>query len=182
MIEKEGAVRIDLLGGTLDLNPINLIIDNVVTLNLATSIKAKVVLEKTDKKGVEIISKDYGSDYFFAEEEFTKTNLFGPHFGALTFVAQILDWFGIHSGIKLTLSSGSPAGAGLGGSSAMGVTLYQALSEYQDIQIDPLQIISEVNGIESRILDSGPAGYQDYYPALFGGILGLKTRTWASAC
>ena len=38
----EGSVRVDLLGGTLDLNPINLILPNVVTLNLATSLKAKV--------------------------------------------------------------------------------------------------------------------------------------------
>ena len=44
----EGSVRVDLLGGTLDLVPINLILPNVVTLNLATSLKAKVTISPID--------------------------------------------------------------------------------------------------------------------------------------
>ena len=33
-----GSVRVDLVGGTLDLEPINLILPNVVTMNVATSL------------------------------------------------------------------------------------------------------------------------------------------------
>ena len=51
----EGSVRVDLLGGTLDLVPINLILPDVVTLNLATSLKAKAVITSTDFDGVEIV-------------------------------------------------------------------------------------------------------------------------------
>lgn len=173
MITTEGSVRVDLLGGTLDLNPINLILENVVTLNVATSLKAKVTIEESTKDGVEIISKDYDSNYFFSIKDFTPEKLRGEHFGPMAFVCQILDHLELRSHVKVTLQSGSPAGAGLGGSSAMGVTLYKAISNYKKESFDPLIAIHEVNSIEARILDSGPAGYQDYYPAMFGGVLAL---------
>jgi D-glycero-alpha-D-manno-heptose-7-phosphate kinase len=176
MINKSGSVRVDLLGGTLDLNPINLILPNVVTLNLATSLKAKVLIEKDERDGVEIVSKDYNSTNFFKREDFERSKLQGGFFKELTFVCQILDLFGLHSNIKMTLESGSPPGAGLGGSSAMGVTIYSALCEFTGQPLDKLEAITKVNSIESIILDSGPAGYQDYYPALFGGVLALTPR------
>ncbi|MCF8060441.1 MAG: hypothetical protein K9K67_14155 [Bacteriovoracaceae bacterium] len=172
-VTSTGSVRVDLLGGTLDLNPINLILDNVVTLNVATSLKAEVTIEETQKEGVEIESKDYQSTHFFSKKDFTPEKLSGDYFGPMAFVCQILDHLELRSKVKVFLKSGSPAGAGLGGSSAMGVTLYRAIKNYKLESFDPLQAIREVNSIEARILDSGPAGYQDYYPAMFGGILAL---------
>ena len=55
----------------------------------------------------------------------------------------------------------------------MGVSFFAALCEFFDKELDRAEAIKVVNGIEARILDSGPAGYQDYYPALHGGILAL---------
>jgi D-glycero-alpha-D-manno-heptose-7-phosphate kinase len=172
-ITKLGSVRVDLLGGTLDLNPINLILENVVTLNVATSLKAKVELERTEKEGIEVVSLDYKSSYYFPKKEFTLEKLRGDYFGPMAFVCQILDEFDLHSHLKVTLQSGSPAGAGLGGSSAMGVTLYGAICDYKEKRVDISEAIQVVNSIEARILDSGPAGYQDYYPAMYGGVLAL---------
>lgn len=168
-----GSVRVDLLGGTLDLNPINLILPDVVTLNLATSLKAKVKVTKIDFDGVEIISHDYGTTHKFKSNDFTDHNLRTNFFGNLTFIAHILHLFGIHREVSLELESGSPPGAGLGGSSAMGVTCYSALSRYLKIDFDRVDAIHKVNALEARILDCGPAGYQDYYPAMFGGVLAL---------
>lgn len=168
-----GSVRVDLLGGTLDLNPINLILPNVVTLNLATSLKAKVTVTAIDFDGVEIISRDYGTTSKFHSADFTDEKLRNNFFGNLTFIAHILNLFGIHKGVSLDLESGSPPGAGLGGSSAMGVTCYSALSQFLKIEFDRIDAIHKVNALEARILDCGPAGYQDYYPAMFGGVLGL---------
>lgn len=173
-VESEGSVRVDLLGGTLDLNPINIILENVVTLNVATSLKAKVIIESSEKEGVQIESLDYGNKFFFSKKDFTPEKLQGDHFGPMQFVCQILDHLELKNKVTLTLESGSPAGAGLGGSSAMGVTLYSAVKKYKGEELDRLQAIKEVNSIEARILDSGPAGYQDYYPALFGGVLALS--------
>lgn len=169
----EGSVRVDLLGGTLDLNPINVILPNVVTLNLATSLKAKVTVSAIDFDGVEIISKDYHSTDKFHSKDFTEENLRNGFFKNLTFIAQILNLFDLHRGVRLELESGSPPGAGLGGSSAMGVTCYSALAQFTGEKFDRIEAIQKVNSLEARILDCGPAGYQDYYPALFGGVLGL---------
>jgi len=169
----EGSVRVDLLGGTLDLNPINLILPNVVTLNLATSLKAKVNISHLDFDGVEIVSRDYNSTDRFKSSDFSDANFQKGFFGNLTFIAHLLNLFGIHKGVRLELESGSPPGAGLGGSSAMGVTCYSALSRFLGIEFDRVEAIQKVNSIEARILDCGPAGYQDYYPAMFGGVLGL---------
>ena len=169
----EGSVRVDLLGGTLDLNPINLILPNVVTLNLATSLKAKVKVTELDFDGVEIVSRDYNSTDRFRSVDFSDSNFQKGFFGNLTFIAHLLNLFGINKGVRLELESGSPPGAGLGGSSAMGVTCYSALSHFLGLEFDRSDAILKVNSIEARILDCGPAGYQDYYPAMFGGVLGL---------
>ncbi len=168
-----GSVRVDLLGGTLDLNPINLILPNVVTLNLATSLKAKITLSTIDYDGLEIVSKDYGATERFHSSEFIAHNFLNGHFGKLSFVAQIFDLFNLHKGLRVELESGSPPGAGLGGSSAMGVTIFHALCDWTKKPLNKIEAILKVNGLEGRILDSGPAGYQDYYPALFGGVLAL---------
>ena len=103
----------------------------------------------------------------------TDENFRKGYFRNLTFIAYLLDLFGIHSGVRLELESGSPPGAGLGGSSAMGVTCYSALSQFLKLDFNRIDAISKVNSLEARILDCGPAGYQDYYPAMFGGVLGL---------
>ena len=100
----------------------------------------------------------------------------------MNFVLQILLLFNIKGGLKITLSSGAPAGSGLGGSSAMGVTLFSALCELQDLSFDRAQIIKRVKDVESRILNQGVAGYQDYYPALTGGVLALKAAPGEILC
>lgn len=168
-----GSVRVDLLGGTLDLNPINLILPNVVTLNLATSLKAKVNITEIDFDGVEIVSHDYNSTVHFASSDFKEENFQNGFFGNLSFIIQIMHLFKLNRNVRMELSSGSPPGAGLGGSSAMGVTCYSAIAGYLGMKFDRIEAIQKVNSIEARILDCGPAGYQDYYPALFGGVLAL---------
>lgn len=171
----EGSVRVDLVGGTLDLEPIHLILKNVVTINLATSLKARVKISDISFNGVRIHSLDYDKVYEFAANEFSADHLHGDHFKEMTFICQILDMFGIHSGVEVELSSGSPPSAGLGGSSSMGMTLYKALSEYQGKKIDDIgKAITKVKAIEGRILGQGIPGYQDYYPAMIGGVLCLK--------
>lgn len=172
-VQVEGSVRVDLLGGTLDLNPINVILPNVVTLNLATSLKAKVKIEETNFDGVEIESLDYKSSTKYHSQDITNENLNKGFFEHLTFIVHILNLFNLTKNVKLTLESGSPPGAGLGGSSAMGVTCYSAVAKYLGQSFDNVEAIQKVNSLEAKILDFGPAGYQDYYPALFGGVLGL---------
>lgn len=174
-VTNQGSVRVDLVGGTLDIEPINLIIKNVVTLNVATGLKASVTLTKTDHDGVEIISRDYNKTYRFGASELTEDRVvYSQDFGEMSFVLQILRLFNINSHLKVELASGAPAGSGLGGSSAMGVTLYRALCNLTGHNYDRHTAVMRVKAVESRILNQGVAGYQDYFPALTGGVLAVR--------
>jgi D-glycero-alpha-D-manno-heptose-7-phosphate kinase len=174
-VTSTGSVRVDLVGGTLDIEPINLIIKNVVTLNVATGLKATVKLSKTDFDGVEIHSADYHKNYKYNSSELTEDKVvYSREYAEMTFVLQILRLFNINSHIKLELSSGAPAGSGLGGSSAMGVTLYRSLCNFTGSNYDRHTAVMRVKAVESRILNQGMAGYQDYFPALTGGVLAVR--------
>ncbi|HXH74400.1 MAG TPA: hypothetical protein VNJ08_05520 [Bacteriovoracaceae bacterium] len=171
----QGSVRVDLVGGTLDIEPINLIIKNVITLNVATGLKAKVTIDKTDFDGIEILSKDYNKTYSYPSAQLTEDRvLYSGEFQEMTFVLQVLRLFNLNRGLRLELSSGAPAGSGLGGSSAMGVTLYKGLCTFTGEKYDRDTAVMRVKSVESRILNQGMAGYQDYFPALTGGVLAVK--------
>ena len=175
-IIEEGSVRVDLLGGTLDIHPINLILKDVVTLNVATSLMARVVFNESDFEGIEIYSKDYDKNYSFKKEDINKENIESLYFSEMTLVMEILFYMGIISNIKIELSSGAPAGSGLGGSSAMAITLMKAIYKLKKIEINNTKILKETMDIEARVLNCGPTGYQDYYPALYGGVLALQAE------
>jgi D-glycero-alpha-D-manno-heptose-7-phosphate kinase len=174
-VTNQGSVRVDLVGGTLDIEPINLIVRNVITLNVATGLKAKVILTKSEFDGIEIESKDYNKSYKYNSSELTEERvLYSREFQEMSFVLQVLRLFNIQKNLRIELSSGAPAGSGLGGSSAMGVTLYKALCEMTGEVFERHSAVMRVKAVESRILNQGVAGYQDYWPALTGGILAIK--------
>lgn len=179
-IVTEGSVRVDLVGGTLDLEPIALILKDVVTINMATGLKAKVEFEITGQNKLVINSTDYQKQYEYTAADFTDENFYkdgaisSHFFKEMLFVILICKSFDLSTGFKISLSSGAPAGSGLGGSSAMGVTLAQAILEYKKIKMNRAEIVQHVRKMEELILDRGVAGYQDYYPALYGGILAIR--------
>ena len=148
---------------------------------MALSLRAQVVVEKIAGPQVVIESKDCDQSYVFTPEQGGQggeTQSLGQLCREqdcleMDFVCQLLDGVGLRSGVRLTLSSDSPRGAGLGGSSAMGVALSEALSEFLQLGWSKTKILRYTQAVEARVLDAGPAGYQDYYPALYGGILAL---------
>jgi D-glycero-alpha-D-manno-heptose-7-phosphate kinase len=170
---KEGSVRVDLLGGTVDLEPINLILDGI-TLNVATGLKAKVKIERNNENKIHIFSHDYKKEYEVSLVDLTEENLYKKNkFKEMTFVLQIVSLFSRKEGLDIHLSSGAPAGSGLGGSSAMGVVLHSALAQLYNKNFSILETVLRVKGVEGRILNQGVPGYQDYFPALTGGVLAL---------
>lgn len=176
-VTKSGSVRVDLVGGTLDLEPINLILPNVVTLNVATSLKAEVSIERALGSEINIFSEDYQKEYVVSLSDLTHENLFESNmFMEMTFLLQIIDYLKVDTGLNIKLKSGAPAGSGLGGSSAMGVTFFSALAELLELKFTLKEKIATVKAIEARILGQGITGYQDYYPALTGGVLGLVSK------
>lgn len=186
LVTNQGSVRVDLVGGTLDLEPINFILPHAYTLNVATSLKAKVEIEFNDSEELLIKSKDYQKEYSYSLKELSQEKIYqSSYFKEMSFIVQIIDFFELNKGLKVTLSSGAPAGSGLGGSSAMGVTLFKALGNFLEKSFTTQQIVQHVKTIESRILNQGMPGYQDYYPALTGGVLALypeKTQIKVEQC
>jgi len=75
--------------------------------------------------------------------------------------------------VRVGVTSDFPIGAGLGGSSAVGVATVAAFAELRRQQMSPSEIAELSRDIE--ISDLGVAGgRQDHYAAAYGGALGLR--------
>jgi D-glycero-alpha-D-manno-heptose-7-phosphate kinase len=75
----------------------------------------------------------------------------------------------------------SPAGAGLGGSSALGISLIGALATWArggtapDLVAEGERLIEITRDLETTVINV-PAGLQDYYAATFGGLQALHWK------
>ena len=176
VIEEEVGIRIDLLGGTLDLWPINFIIPNVLTLNAALKLSARVEIELWEHSKIEIHSKDYERTSSLSLESRERWLQDKDVQKELALVAELLDVVSERGlrGAKLSLKSSSPAGAGLGGSSAMAIALTGAINRGWELGWSKATVLRYARATEAKVLAAGPAGYQDYYPALYGGVLALR--------
>ncbi|HEX2778309.1 MAG TPA: hypothetical protein VHM30_02350 [Gemmatimonadaceae bacterium] len=82
------------------------------------------------------------------------------------------------TGASVTLESGFPVGAGLGGSSAAGVAVAGALAAWRGEALSRVEL-AELSCATERN-DLGIAGgSQDHYAAAFGGVLALRFRDGA---
>ena len=80
-----------------------------------------------------------------------------------------------HAGItnaRISLTSDFPFGAGLGGSSAVGVALAAALAHWNGESRTLSELAESSRLVETRGLQMA-GGFQDHYAAAFGGALGL---------
>jgi D-glycero-alpha-D-manno-heptose-7-phosphate kinase len=77
------------------------------------------------------------------------------------------------SGVDVDLYNDFPVGAGLGGSSAAGVALAQALSRCSGQSLDPAELAERSRATEVEELGVA-GGRQDHYASAFGGALALR--------
>ena len=80
-------------------------------------------------------------------------------------------------GVRSTIRSDFPTGAGLGGSSAVGIALAAALRTWKGLPIgDRTRLVEESREVE--VMDVGIAGgWQDHFAAAYGGALDLTFGT-----
>ena len=175
-IIKEGSVRVDLLGGTIDLYPINLILPNVVTLNMATGLKAKAEISSIPKNEIIFYSDDYQTTKSFSLHEIQNIESSDTNFEYFEFVARIIAFFKPEVGLQVKLSSGAPTGSGLGGSSAMGAVLFSACCDFFNIDLGKQEIVSIVQNIESRILNAGLCRISRLLPKPIWRGIGVNPR------
>ena len=155
-------VRADLAGGTLDLWPLYLFHPGARTVNVAISFYAESEVVETGDGAIEV----HLTDAQYRQRYESMKELAADPKASLIFRA--LEHFHL-KGIRITTRTDAPRGSGLGGSSALSITLVRALSEIAGAPLEGEQLINVVRDLETRLLGV-PAGIQDYYPPVFGGI------------
>ncbi|HUJ13714.1 MAG TPA: hypothetical protein VL284_07970 [Thermoanaerobaculia bacterium] len=158
-------VRADLAGGTLDLWPIYLFHPGARTVNVAISYYAESEVTEIADSGIEIHLTD--QQY---EQRYESLHELGADPKA-ALVHRVLEHFRL-SGVRITTRTDAPRGSGLGGSSALTVTLVRALCELTGNPLEGDDLVALVRDLETRLIGV-PAGIQDYYPAVYGGLAAL---------
>jgi len=187
--------RIDLAGGTLDIWPLYLFHPGAVTVNAAISRYAHCVVEPRRDRRIILISRDSNTrEEFSSLQALVAPALVAPasrRWSRLPLLAELVKHFAPRRGFQMTTWSEVPAGAGLGGSSALAVAISAALSELvrpggragnreRKGAFPAHEWIAFSRDIEARVLGV-PTGEQDHYPAVYGGVGAVHLdpgRTW----
>src|SRR5881296_4336744 len=171
IIESKAPTRVDFAGGTLDIWPLYLFHPSAVTVNAAISLYASCVIETNDPDDsrIQLISRDTKREESFASfAAMVKARRYN-----LPLLAEIAKFFHPQGGFTLTTDSEAPAGAGIGGSSAMAVAICAALDRFTGAgksKVDWIHISRDAEGIVIRV----PTGTQDHYPPAFGGAAAIE--------
>ena len=195
-IHSRAPTRIDLAGGTVDLWPIYLFIEDALTLNIGIDLYAEATLEvapaKSGTGSIKLRSDDQNHESALQWKELATAQAHP----ALDLHLRLLRHFSKTAkqteGLDLLLKTvaRSPSGAGLGGSSTLNVAITGALATWAwDRKFEPLQdgekLIEISRDVETTVIQV-PAGLQDYYGAMFGGLqalhwgAGVHSREWLS--
>jgi D-glycero-alpha-D-manno-heptose-7-phosphate kinase len=169
-IESRAPTRIDLAGGTLDIWPLYLFHPGALTVNCAVTRRACCVLESAPEKSkrITLVSLDGGQrEQFVSLAALERAKRY-----RLPLLAELVKMFRPSGGFTLTTSSEAPAGAGLGGSSAMAVAICAALDRFTGAERsrkDWIHISRDIEAVVIRV----PTGTQDHYPPAFGGAMAI---------
>jgi len=165
-LETSAPTRIDLAGGTIDIWPLYLFHPGAQTLNAAISIRARARIESREDERIEIRSLDTGASVTADHWRDLR------HEPGLRLLSLLVHFFEV-SGITLTTTSESPAGAGIAGSSALNVAVSAALAAWKRVHYEPEALLEIAQNVEAQTINV-PTGLQDYRPALYGGIAALE--------
>lgn len=176
-IHSVAPTRIDLAGGTVDIWPIYLFLKNSMTINVGIDLFAEAELIETDRDVV-LASEDQKVEHRLTWDELEGASL--PP--GLLLHQKLLTYFSKEkkglkkTGVILKTRARSPAGAGLGGSSALSIAMIGTLATWSRGKINPKKdgerFIEIVRDTETTVIQV-PAGLQDYYGAMFGGLQAL---------
>lgn len=167
MIRSSAPTRIDLAGGTLDLWPLHLFFGNPPILNAAIDLYASVELTTRQDKAIIIESRDLGIKAKFRNLATL------PEKHPLVLLIKLIRFYQPKTGLHMVTNCQAPAGSGIGGSSALNIALNGALNLLTKKHYRREQIIEIAKNIETQVIDV-PAGTQDYYSAMHGGVQSIQ--------
>lgn len=162
-IVAKAPTRIDLAGGTLDLWPLYLFLEESVTINVAIDLYATATVKLLPGRRIELFSRDQNLSQ--DAENFETLDKNGP----LSLPARLVHHFAPAAGLRLETECQAPAGSGLGGSSALAVAVAGALNRLTGRGFSYEELIAVVRDVEAQVIGI-PTGTQDYYAAMFGGF------------
>jgi D-glycero-alpha-D-manno-heptose-7-phosphate kinase len=153
----------------LDIWPLYLFHPGALTVNCAITRYASCVIETQSGRGdgrgsIRLVSRDTKREESFP----SVAALERARSYRLPLLAHLVRFFHPRVGLTLTTDSQAPAGAGIGGSSAMAVAICAALDRLTGAALrleDWIHISRDAEAIVIRV----PTGTQDHYPPAFGG-------------
>lgn len=169
IIESKAPTRIDLAGGTIDLWPLYLFHENSQTINFAIDQYAKCRVETREDGRFVVESKDRNVRI----EADSLEQLRGDD--ELSLISKLIYFFKPQTGLSISTDCMAPAGAGLGGSSALDIAVCGALNKLTGERYKPEQLPFIAINVETQVLKV-PAGYQDYFPAVHGRVSRIKLQ------
>lgn len=171
IIESSAPTRVDLAGGTIDIWPLYLFHPGASTVNFAINLLASVRIETRTDDTVILESRDRKISF--------ETKLSGIedliHEERLELISKLVHFFKPEVGFHLIADSQAPAGAGLAGSSALNIACIGALNRLVGNRYDERKFVTIAANIETTVIRV-PAGFQDYYSAVHGGVNCLHFR------
>src|SRR5215207_5453968 len=164
IIEATAPTRVDLAGGTIDIWPLYLFHPGATTVNFAVSMLARCRIETRDDDRVILESRDRNLSF--------ETTVGGVedlvHEERLELISKLVHFFKPETGFHLVAEGQAPAGAGLGGSSALAIACIGALNRLVGDRYPERKFIVIAANVETTVIRV-PAGFQDYYGSFYGG-------------
>ena len=171
IIESSAPTRVDLAGGTIDIWPLYLFHPGASTVNFALTLHARCRIETREDGRIVLESRDrkvaFETDLSAIEDLLQEERL--------ELISKLVHFFKPTTGFHLIAESEAPAGAGLGGSSALAIACIGALNRLVGNRYGERKFVTIAANIESTVIKV-PAGFQDYYPALHGAVSSLHYR------
>ena len=160
--EAVAPTRVDLAGGTLDIWPVYLMLEEPVTVNLAVSLTTRARVRPLPRGRFVLRSLDQGTQERFRGLEAVLAR--AKHRLAAE-ALRASPW----PGAEIETESGVPPGSGLGGSSSLAVALLAALSGHAGAAALRHGMATLASNMEGRVIRV-PPGSQDHLAAAFGGL------------
>lgn len=158
--------RIDLAGGTVDLWPLYLLIEQAATVNLAIDLYTEVSIAPSADLKWRVREKLSGRTV--AAD--TPREL--SHLEGAEIAGRLLSFFAPPAPLELVTHSQAPPQAGLGASSSLGVSIAGALNGWTGSRFSASDLIEIVKDVEVEVLGT-MTGAQDHYPPVYGGAMCL---------
>jgi len=165
-LKARAPTRIDLAGGTIDLWPIYLLVEEAATVNVAINLYTEVELAPSPDGAWHVLERASGREVQAGSPEAL------AHMEGAEIVGRLVSFFAPDRPLALTTSSEAPPQSGLGASSSLGISIAGALNGVTGFRYGASELIEIVKDVEVELLRT-MTGAQDHYPPVYGGAMCL---------